>query len=511
MRDGVELLADHYAPTSETTHGTILLRSPYGRSAAGSLDARLFAARGYHVVFQSCRGTFGSGGTFEPMVREVDDGHDTVEWLRGQPWFDGRLATMGLSYLGFTQWALLMDPPPELRTAVIRVGPHDFSEVAYGSGAFSLNDFLGWSDMVARQEDQNTLRSLIGMATASRRLKPGFDELPLADAAETVLHGRAPWYLEWLSHPDRSDAFWARMQLGAALDNVQVPVALVGGWQDLFLDQTLAQYAHLHRRGINVALTIGPWTHFQVAVRGLGLLTRETLDWLGEHLAGRASARREPVRVFVTGAEEWRDLPEWPLETREQVLYLAPGGQLTGAPPGPDAGAAIFTYHPSDPTPTVGGRLLSGAGGRRNQRDLEQRGDVMTFTGPLLLTDLEVLGTPVVELAHTSDNPHADVFVRLCEVDAKGRSWNVSDTLVRLDPGAATPRVLRLELDSMAHRFRAGSRLRLQVAGGSHPRFARNPGTGELPAVARGLVPSQRTIVLGGGESRLLLPIRSGW
>ena len=121
MRDGVELIADHYAPTTSTTNGTILLRGPYGRSAAGSLDGRLFAARGYHVVFQSCRGTFGSGGTFEPMVREVDDGHDTVEWLRGQPWFDGRLATMGLSYLGFTQWALLMDPPPELRTAVIRV------------------------------------------------------------------------------------------------------------------------------------------------------------------------------------------------------------------------------------------------------------------------------------------------------------------------------------------------------------------------------------------------------
>ena len=216
------------------------------------------------------------------------------------------------------------------------------------------------------------------------------------------------------------------------------------------------------------------------------------------------------MRVFVTGAEEWRDLPEWPLETREQVLYLAPGGQLTGAPPGPDAGAAIFTYHPSDPTPTVGGRLLSGAGGRRNQRDLEQRGDVMTFTGPLLLTDLEVLGTPVVELAHTSDNPHADVFVRLCEVDAKGRSWNVSDTLVRLDPA-------RRHLGSCASSstaWRTGSGRAL--ASGCRSRAAptlgspRNPGTGELPAVARGLVPSQRTIVLGGGESRLLLP-HSQW
>ena len=111
-----ERSADHTATSSQ--NGTILLRGPYGRSRGGQSGRQVVRQRwAYHVVFQSCRGTFGSGGTFEPMVREVDDGHDTVEWLRGQPWFDGRLATLGLSYLGFTQWALLMDPPAELRTA----------------------------------------------------------------------------------------------------------------------------------------------------------------------------------------------------------------------------------------------------------------------------------------------------------------------------------------------------------------------------------------------------------
>ena len=112
MRDGVELVADHYAPTA-AARGTILVRGPYGRAAPVSLlFARVFADRGYHVVLQSSRGTFGSGDVFEPMVREVDDGADTVAWLREQPWFSGRFATLGPSYLGFTQWALLMDPPP---------------------------------------------------------------------------------------------------------------------------------------------------------------------------------------------------------------------------------------------------------------------------------------------------------------------------------------------------------------------------------------------------------------
>ena len=113
MRDGITLLADHYAPTTSTPAGTILLRGPYGRGRFAAFQtAYVYCARGYHVVLQSVRGTFGSGGDFEPGRREVEDGADTVAWLRDQPWFTGRLATMGGSYLGFTQWAMLVDPPP---------------------------------------------------------------------------------------------------------------------------------------------------------------------------------------------------------------------------------------------------------------------------------------------------------------------------------------------------------------------------------------------------------------
>ena len=111
-RDGVDLLADLYEPTGAAA-GTILVRSPYGWSAPiAAFTGGVFARRGYRVLLARCRGTFGSGGTFDPMVHEVDDGADTVAWMREQPWFDGRFATYGASYMGFTQWALLMDPPP---------------------------------------------------------------------------------------------------------------------------------------------------------------------------------------------------------------------------------------------------------------------------------------------------------------------------------------------------------------------------------------------------------------
>lgn len=507
-RDGVELLADHFAPVG-TARGTVLLRSPYGfATLAASMMAGPYATEGYHVVLARTRGTFGSGDCdFEPMVHEVDDAADTVTWLRDQPWFGGRFATVGLSYLGFTQWALLMDPPPELTAAVIQVAPHDFSRTAYAGGAFNLNDFLGWSDLVTHQEEVGLLEGQVRMVTADRRQAPAMSHLPVAEAGDELCEGRATWFRGWASHRDLSDPFWAPMQVGAALDRVQVPVLLQAGWQDLFLQQTLEQYAHLHRRGLDVALTVGPWVHTDVLGKAAPMLTREALDWLAEHLAGTAARSRwAPVRVFVTGAAEWHDLPEWPPPTSERVLHPRSGGSLGDHPAAAAVPPVEFTYDPADPTPTIGGRLLAGTGGYRDDRALAERPDVRTFTGPPLAAPLEVVGVPTVELAHTTDNPHADLFVRISEVDAKGRSRNVSDGFLRLDPERSGT-LVRIELDAIAHRFAAGNRIRLLVAGGSFPRWERNLGTGEDPATSTRMAPCRHTVDLAG--SRLLLPVRS--
>ncbi|MBW0133592.1 CocE/NonD family hydrolase [Pseudonocardia abyssalis] len=502
VRDGVVLLATHFAPDTGYPLGTVLVRTPYGRdSPLDVVSARTLAARGYHVLVQSCRGTFGSGGVFEPMVNEVDDGLDTVAWLRTQAWFDGRLATMGLSYLGWTQWALMTDPPPELKASVVVVGPHDFAEVTHGRGAFTLNDFLGWSAMMATQEDGGLLRRLARNVTGRRAMTRAYAGLPLVDAAEPVLHGGAAWYRGWASHPDRTDPFWDARRVTTALDNAAAPVLLIGGWQDLFLDQTLLQYATLRGRGAEVALTVGPWTHLQAGVSRE--VAQETLGWLDEHLAG-VGTRPSPVRVHVTGAGEWRDLPEWPPPTAERVWHAAAGNALL--PDGADvpAPATRFRYDPADPTPTVGGRLLTAGAGVQDNAALEARSDVVVFTGEPLGADLEVVGEPTVELVHSTDNPYADVFVRLCDVDARGRSRNVTDVLLRLDPDRGSGPV-RLVLDACAHRFAAGHRLRLLVAGGSHPRFARNLGTGEPAAESSRLVPSVHTL----GGARLTLPVTS--
>jgi uncharacterized protein len=490
MSDGTLLLADHYLPVTSQPAATVLVRCPYGRGLPFSLlQAQLAAERGFHVLLQSCRGTFGSGGQFEPMRHEISDGQDTVAWLRGQSWFDGRLATFGASYLGFVQWALAMDPPPELVAAVVYVGPHDFSRTAYRNGAFDLYNFLSWSDLIVHQERVNPLSGMVRQATADRRLRPALDQMPVSAGARSLLGSGAPWFETWLDHPDLTDPFWTPLQCGAALERISVPTLLVGGWQDLFLEQTLEQYRALAARDVPTRMIIGPWTHLDSATRS-GPAYAESLAWL-QRYAGDQAEDPQPghsARIWVGGAREWREIIDWPPPGQEpRRWYLGPAGVL--GPAEPPAGTEVsFRYDPADPTPSVGGPILAMTAGVRDNREVEQRPDVLVFSSEPLRQPVEVFGEVTAELHVTRDNPNADLFVRLCDVDPRGRSRNVCDGIVRLteaDPLAGT---VRVSLIGAAHRFGRGHRLRLQVAGGAHPRFARNPGNGKADAPAKDFV-----------------------
>ena len=153
----------------------------------------------------------------------------------------------------------------------------------------------------------------------------------------------------------------------------------------------------------------------------------------------------------------------------------------------------------------MSGRLLSPDGGYRADNRLARRDDVLSFTSDALTDDLCVHGNPVVELRHASDNPHVDLFVRVSEVDASGRSRNVSDAYRRLHDAVPVGDTVQVELDAVAHRFRAGSRIRVMIAGGSHPRYARNLGTGEPVVTGRQLKPATHSVHFG--DPRLLLPV----
>ncbi len=183
-------------------------------------------------------------------------------------------------------------------------------------------------------------------------------------------------------------------------------------------------------------------------------------------------ARTTPVLGPHHRRDAWTDMPDWPVTGPEHALHLQPGGRLGAAAAPVGSRAATFRYDPADPTPTIGGRLLSRQGGYRDDTELSGRTDVLTFTSAPLETELTVYGNPVVEVDHSSDNPHFDVFVRVSEVDAVGRSRNAvatgSDASVPSPPHRSDLRSTRSPTGSVpaaeygSHRGRPASAIRLQ-------------------------------------------------
>ena len=486
MADGAQLLADRYLPHGDGRPPLVLVRSPYGRRGIwGVLFGRVLAERGFQVLVQSCRGTFGSGGTFDPFgPDEHDDGLATIAWLREQPWYPGSFATTGPSYLGIVQWAIAADAGPDLKAMCPQVTTSDFRAPFYGSGAFSLQTALTWVNQVAGQERRF---ALLRQSRQDHRLQPLFDRLPLGDLDRLATGSHVTYYQDWLAHSDSGDDYWKGRRFTDTLNRVAAPVSMVSGWNDFLLPYQLRDYAALRGAGQEPYLTIGPWRHADQ--QAVATWATDSVAWLRAHLLGdRGLLRPDPVRIFVTGAEEWRDLPAWPPDTQQQRWHLQPDGALGSAPPTasePDR----YSYHPGDPTPSLGGPVGLEGTARMDNRMLEARSDVLTYTSTPLPDDLEVFGEVAADLFVRSSREHTDFFARLCDVDPAGASINICDALLRLAPGRPTPEPdgsirVRFPLWPAAHRFRRGHRLRLQVSSGAHPRYARNTGTGEPLATA---------------------------
>jgi putative CocE/NonD family hydrolase len=497
MTDGVVLLADRYAPRADPSRPTVLVRSPYGRRGVfGLLYGRLFAERGFQAVVQSVRGTFGSGGEFNPFDERAD-GLATIAWLEKQPWFEGRLGMTGSSYLGLTQWAVARDAGESLDALTPSVTASQFHSQAYGGGSIALATALSWVVIVAAQERRfATLRMLLGL----RRLPPLLDSLPLGELDALTTGRPLGFYAEWLSHSAADDPYWVARDYSAGVAEVSAAVQLVGGWYDIFLPWMLEDHATLVAAGRAPQLVVGPWTHTSPGL--LVVTMREALGWLRAHLLGdRRLSSDAPVRVLVGGAaREWRELPAWPPpEARPLRLHLHGGGGLGPAEPG-DSPPDRYRYDPASPTPAFGGPVLLERAPVVDNRPLEARADVLTYTSEPLEADLDVIGPVTVELHARSSLDYFDLFARVCDVHPSGLSLNVCDALARVAPAGSAEQgadgVIRVsfELWPTAHRFAPGHRVRLQVSSGAHPRYARNPGTGEDPATASRLVASDQEL-----------------
>jgi hypothetical protein len=490
MRDGVVLLGDHYRPPGDDRPmPVVLIRSPYGRAGLiGFLDARTLARRGFQVFIQSTRGTFGSGGQFRPFLTENTDGLATVAWLREQPWCDGRVSTTGPSYLGHTQWAVAPYVDPPLCSVSLTVTAAKISSAFYRHGAPSLQNALTWTGVIGRQERGSGLGALPNPAQMAR-LKRAFWRVPLQAADVTVAGAPVAFWRDFTKHASPGDEFWAVADHDQADLTKLPPVSMVTGWWDLFLPEQLRDYAAIRAAGVTARLTVGPWLHGDPGE--LKATMAEDVAWLDHHLNGSPPPPGAPVRLFLQQVGDWLEFEEWPPPaTVRTPYYLGAPGRLRPSVSSGDAAPATFVYDPADPTPSAGGPLLQRPGARQvDNAAIEARADVLTYTSDPLPGRLDLVGPVSARIYLRTDREHADLFVRVCDVDTKGVSRNVVDGIRRLSPqsvpapgvqvGGDGVLAVDVELHPTAYRIPAGHRIRVQVTGGAFPRFARNLGTSE--------------------------------
>lgn len=486
MADDVELVGDHYFPAGGSgSYPTLLVRSPYGRGFPwAALYGVAFAEQGFHVLIQSARGTAGSGGTKRAWRDEGPDGRATAAWLRRQPWFNGRLGLLGPSAMAYAAWALAVDPPPELGAMVVHVPLHDPYGFFYRGGVFALEDALIASvadetqHLGSRRYVGATLRLARGMKRIVRSAEP-------VEAFSQVMGQRVDVLDGAVAHPEPSDGFWQGTNLLAAADGLAVPTLVVSGWPDVALDQALLEYGRLPEG--SRSLLVGRWTHTSALQQGVGKVFGESVAWFQGHLAETAPPKGR-VQISVGPDGQWRELPAWPPAAVPVPWYVHADGTLATETPesalassaasAPTIGA--FRHDPADPTPSLGGAGLGRASGIRDNRRLEERSDVLVFTTAPLSEAIDVIGPVAADLLVRTDAPSdATVFVRLCDVDEDGYSRNVCDGIARLPAHATTvspaPTPLAIAMSSTAHRFHPGHRMRVQISGGAHPRFAADP------------------------------------
>jgi putative CocE/NonD family hydrolase len=348
----------------------------------------------------------------------------------------------------------------------------------------------------------------------------------------------APWFYGWLDHPDH-DAWWANRDVTDGLPAVALPGLHLVGWYDRFCRSTVANYLAMGEAGAPQRLVIGPWPHgvpVQVASgdrffgpRAFVEARDEVLRWYDRWLRDVPNGVDEepPIRLYVLGEDAWRDATAWPLPgTRFARFHLRSGGgantrggdgSLDEQPPGADEPADRYVYDPADPTPSVPGRLARPFG-TVDQGPIEDRPDVLVYSTPALERDVVVIGPVEATIWAASSAVDTDWVVKLVDVAPDGRVDRLCEGMVRAryrhshaSPSPLEPERVyeyRIELGPVGNRFRAGHRIRVEVASASFPQFDRNMNTGGRFGVeASGVPASQRVLHDADHPSYVVLPI----
>jgi putative CocE/NonD family hydrolase len=550
MRDGVILHADIFRPKQEGRYPVLLQRTPYNKSGEADFGMRA-AAAGFVAIIQDARGRYTSEGEWYPFKWESQDGFDTVEWASSLPYSNGKVGMWGGSYVGATQMLAAIAHPPHLAGICPVVTASNYhSNWTYQGGAFEQWFNESWTSGLA----QDTLNRKISRETNAMNgaWKLPLSEYPLFNAAggdhRVDSPGElAPYFLDWLAHPSY-DEYWKRWSIEDHFAEVQVPALHVAAWYDIFQGGSLRNYEGLRehagneaaRRGQRLLVIIGGHAGGGRKIGDVDFgaaadFSEEqvTLDWYEYLFKGLQNGfAKKPVRIFVMGANEWRDEDEWPLKRAKSVKYLLVStkganslrgdGSLVSEAGGAGRESDQFVYDPANPVPTTGGPLCCDAthlpAGPRDQRAVEAREDVLVYSTPVLERDTEVSGQVKLEFWAKSSAVDTDFTAKLVDVWPNGFAQNLTEGIVRAryrnsqeKPELLNPdETYRLAVDlwSTSNVFKKGHKIRLEISSSNFPRFDRNLNTGESGQFGTGMVKATNTVLHDGEHaSVLVLPV----
>lgn len=473
MRDGVKLATDVYLPIFHgSPHGSILLRTPYNKNDLTELGI-ILALLGWPTIIQDMRGRYASEGNDTVYRNAHTDGPDTLAWIANQSWSNGKIATVGPSALGITQYLMAGANPPELACQGVMVAsPNLYKHAIYQGGQFRKELVEIW-------------------------LK-GQD-------AEHILP-------EIFENENYSLDFWTNVSLDDNWQDVNVPAIHFGGWYDAFLQGTIDGYngyQHLSGPGAQgkSKLIMGPWTHEGYIETQQGELTypENSLCWFAieiylemikKYTMDESNTYDDfpTVYYYVMGdvdtidapGNEWRYADDWPIPADYVSWHFHENGALDESLPG-EYDPLSYDYDPTDPVPTMGGQNLNTLPGPRDQASIESRDDVLVFTSPVLTEPYEATGPIKARLFVSSDCPDTDFTVTLTDVYPDGRSMIVINGILRMrnrngqdhwefmQPGE----IYDIDVDMLntAYIWNTGHKIRVTISSSNYPRFLNNPNT----------------------------------
>ncbi|MBS4212891.1 CocE/NonD family hydrolase [Neobacillus rhizophilus] len=551
MRDGSTLYADIYRPSQEGKFPVLLTRLPYNKDlpfySHRYLDTHRLVQHGYVVIVQDVRGRFNSEGEFYPFLYEAEDGYDTVEWAAALPYSNGKVGMFGLSYYGYTQLLAAAEQPPHLEAIVPAMTLNDWRNNSLDKGGkFLVASSETWAlESVApeylRRKYGDSAEYAVMMekwADTYNRIEEWYSYKPIQQWPPLKELDAAGYFFDLLEG-NVTEEMGERMSILNKYKQIQVPAYHIAGWYDNLLQSTLKNFSELHKQGRGVnKLIIGPWGHgvfsSVIGERNFGLqasgdwidghedLTGLHIRWFDYWLKGEHTIVEDeaPIKLFVMGVNEWRDEQEWPLARTTYVPYYLHSdgkansrfgdGRLSVELPTKDEPKDTFVYDPSNPVPTNGGGTLY-AGvqtmGPKDQRQLEERGDVLVYTSEPLAEALEVTGPVKVILWAKTDAVDTDFTAKLIDVLPDGTAFNLTDGIVRASYRNGEIQVqesyesikdeimqYEIELWPTSNVFLPGHQIRIEISSSNFPRFDTNLNTGHTMITSSNFNTANQTI-----------------